>query len=521
MDDTKVDATVKRMMALYDSYDQAYGSYTHRSGTDGVSRGKVEIKSTARTIRAPVTAELFEDHISGKAPLGLIPIRDNDTCKWGAIDVDTYGISHSDIVDNLARHKLPLVVCRSKSGGAHLYLFLNKPAPAAEVIDFLREVSVLVGWGNSEVFPKQKVVHIDRGDLGSWINLPYFGGDESDRYAFGDDGLGLTFKQFLDRAESLRQDPEILTKEAKDFVDPTKVKSHPDFGDGPPCMQYLSSVGYPEGTRNKGLYALGIFAKKKFGTRWSEVLETWNREFMDPPLPAGEVMSIIRQVERKDYNYPCKDQPLLAHCNSSVCRTRKFGVGGDDDYPVISGLSVLDTEPPLWFLDVEDQRIELTTDELQNYRSFHKMCMEQLFRCYRMMKQDAWLTIVSEQMKSAVRIEAPKEVGRSGQFEELLDAFISDRHVGDNPEDLLVGRPYRDESAGLVYFRLQDLTKHLENSNFRAFSRGQITARIRRLRGDSHFFNIKGRGCNCFFVPTEIFEKMPKVDTPAMKEEPL
>lgn len=521
MDDLKVDPKVERLMALFDSYDEAYGSYTPKSGYENVSRGKVEIKTTARTIRGPVTFDLWESHLAGERPLGLIPIRENDTCKWGAIDIDTYGLSHVDIVKSLEKHKLPLVVCRSKSGGAHVYVFLTRAVPAVEIIDFLRGVSVLIGWGNSEIFPKQRQVHTDRGDLGSWINMPYFGGNESDRYAVGPDGRGLTLAQFLDLAESRRQPPDFVHKDVKDFMDPSKPKSHADFGDGPPCMQHLSSVGYPEGTRNKGLYAMAIFAKKKFVNGWPELLEKWNRELMDPPLPSGEVVGIIKQIERHDYHYPCKDQPLLAHCNSPICRTRRFGVGGDDDWPVISGMSVLDTEPPLWFLDVEDQRIELTTDELQTYRSFHKICMEQLFKCFKMMKQDAWLQLLSEQMKSAIRIEAPKEVGRSGQFEELLDAFVSDRHVGEVPEDLLVGRPYKNEAEGRVYFRLQDLTKHLENSNFRAFSRGQITARIRRLHGNSHFFNIKGKGCNCFYVPLEIFDKMPRVSTPKIESDPI
>lgn len=511
-------------MALMEGYDLASGTYQAKPGTESMTRGKVEIKSTAKTVRDPVTEDLWEKHLAGERPLGIIPIRDNDTCLWGAIDIDSYGVDHLELVEQLKRHGLPLVVCRSKSGGAHLYLFLSSPAPAADVQDFLREMSVLIGWGSSEVFPKQRSVNLERGDLGSWLNMPYFGGDSSDRYAIGPDGRGLTVKQFVDYAESLKQAPVFLVQGADNFQDPSKRddrKTSPDFGDGPPCMQHLSSVGYPEGTRNKGLYAMAIFAKKKFGVNWAEQLERWNRELMDPPLPSSEVVDIIRQVERKDYNYPCKDQPLLAHCNSSICRTRKYGVGGDDDFPIVHGMSVLDTEPPLWFLDVEDQRIELTTDELQNYRAFHKICMEQLFKCFRMMKQDQWLQVVSEQMKNAVRIEAPREVGRTGQFEELLDSFLGDRHVGDQMEDILVGRPWKDDVNGRIYFRLLDLTKHLELANFRGFSRGQITSRIRSMGGNSHFFNIKGKGVNVFFVPIDKFHPVPSLSTPYIEDNPL
>lgn len=522
----------ERMMALFEGYTEAHGVYTPKAGYEAVQRGKIEIKSTARTVRDEVTVELWEKHLSGEKPLGIIPIRDNDTCLWGCIDVDTYGVDHAELVAELEKYDLPLVVCRSKSGGAHMFLFMEEPVPAGEMQDFLRGVSQLVGWGSSEVFPKQRSVQLERGDLGSWLNMPYFAGDETDRYAVGPDGRGLTLRQFLDLAERVQQPASFVDQTVEDFRDraPDDVKektrkSHPDFGDGPPCMQHLSSVGYPEGTRNKGLYALAIFAKRKFGTQWSDVLERWNRDFMDPPLPSSEVVGIIRQVERKDYHYPCKDQPLLAHCNSALCRTRRYGVGGDDDFPVISGMSVLDTEPPLWFLNVEDARVELTTDDLQNYKSFHRLCMEQLFKCYRMMKQDQWLEIVGDQMRNAVRIEAPKEVGRTGQFEELLEAFLMDRHAGDNMQDLLMGRPYQDHQAGRVYFRLSDLTKHLANSDFRSLTRGQITTRIRRLGGDNHFFNVpvggKGKGVNVFYIPMDRFTPVGRLDTPKTKEDVL
>jgi hypothetical protein len=514
------DKTVKLIMALFEGYTEAYGTYD-AGKTGELKRGKVEIKSTARTVRAHITEELWRKHLSGEASLGVIPIRANNTCYWGCIDIDQYGISHVDLVRMLSRHKLPLIVCRSKSGGAHMFLFMAEPVPAEEIQAYLRNVAVLLGYGNTEVFPKQKQVAIERGDLGSWLNMPYFGGDESDRYCIDDQGRGMTTDDFAVYADSLRQPAVFLQQqptERSPEVQETGKKSSPDFGDGPPCMQHLSAVGYPEGSRNKGLFALAVFAKKKFGGKWQEMVEKWNRDFFDPPLPSSEVSEILRGHEKKDYYYTCKEQPIASHCNSQVCRTRKYGVGGDDDFPVISGLSVLDTDPPLWFMDVEDARVELTTEELQQYRSFHRICMEKLFKCFRMMKQDAWLQVVSEAMRSATRIDAPSEVGRAGHFYELLTEFLTNRHRGTQREDLLVGRPIIEDER--YYFRLQDLMRFLENSNFHVYSRAQIVTRIKRLGGDQHFFNIKGKGTNTFYIPATM-EQMPEIDTPEIAEDPL
>lgn len=508
-------------MSLFEGYGEAYGTYTAGSSNE-IKRGKVEIKSSAKTVRKQVTYELWQSHIEGDVPLGIIPIRDDDTCLWGCIDVDVYGVVHREIAEDLERRGLPMVVCRSKSGGAHLFLFMAEPITAEAMQVFLRKIAVMIGYGSSEVFPKQRNVLLDRGDLGSWLNMPYFEGRETNRYAIDKNGKTLSPLEFVEVAESLRQPAIFMDQDDSNFMGRPEgegLRSPPEFSDAPPCMQYLSKVGFPEGTRNPGLFALGVFAKKKFGADWSNVLERWNRELMDPPLPSSEVVDIIRQHEKKDYYYRCKDQPLLAHCNSQVCRTRKFGVGGDDDLPVISGMSYLATDPPLWFVDVEDARVELSTEELQNYRHFHRICMEQLFKCFKMMKQDAWLQVVSDAMRNATSIEAPPEVGKQGQFFGLLEEFLVDRHRGESREDLLLGRPILE--SGNFYFRLNDLMLFLENSRFTSYSRTQVSTRIKRAGGGQHFFNIKGKGINVFFIPEKNTEPMPKTDIPQLEESPI
>ena len=45
------------------------------------------------------------------------------------------------------------------------------------------------------------------------------------------------------------------------------------FSDGPPCLQALAASGFPQGTRNMGLFNMGVYARSKFGDTWKEVLE--------------------------------------------------------------------------------------------------------------------------------------------------------------------------------------------------------------------------------------------------------
>ena len=68
---------------------------------------------------------------------------------------------------------------------------------------------------------------------------------------------------------------------------------------------------------------------------------------------------------------------MASHCNQGVCRGLKHGIGMTS-MPSISGLSVILSEPRLWFLDIDSRRLELTTEELQTPRLFQRACMEQL-----------------------------------------------------------------------------------------------------------------------------------------------
>ena len=51
---------------------------------------------------------------------------------------------------------------------------------------------------------------------------------------------------------------------------------------------------------------------------------------------------------------------MASHCNQGVCRGLKHGIGMTS-VPSISGLSVILSEPRLWFLDIDSRRLELTT----------------------------------------------------------------------------------------------------------------------------------------------------------------
>jgi hypothetical protein len=289
----------------------------------------------------------------------------------GAIDIDVYSdIDHSRIASAIARAKLPLIVCRSKSGGAHIYLFCKEAVPAAGIQRKLQEVAGRLGFGNSEIYPKQTTVRADRQDLGSWINAPYQDAANTKRYALQADGDPLTAEEFLAAAEAAKASAEWIAEPL-----PLAAGALPD---GPPCLQALMEQGFPPGTWNAGMFNLGVYCRKSQPDNWQAHLIQLNaRNFPADKWPVSDLDGIMKSLKKKSYSYQCTSNPLAQHCDRATCRTRKFGVGGGaNSLPVLSSLTKLCTDPPIWFLEVEGHRLELTTDQMLNRLAFQVVCAD-------------------------------------------------------------------------------------------------------------------------------------------------
>ncbi len=247
-----METLIKRFSRLFRGLDRAYGSLDL---TTKDARGKQ--KGKYRFVHEPRTTATYDSHLKGEVSIGVVPINEDDACRWGAIDVDQYPLDHGEVLKSISRIKVPLVVCRSKSGGAHLYLFLKGPVEAEKVQTALKEVAAELGFGGCEIFPKQIKLVLERGDHGNFLNLPYFDHEGGLRYAFNQDGSAATLEQFLDLAEasavSEDQLGSLLSKSTPLLDD--KIK------DGPPCLQALLRQGFPEGTRNNGLFNLGVYLR--------------------------------------------------------------------------------------------------------------------------------------------------------------------------------------------------------------------------------------------------------------------
>jgi hypothetical protein len=187
----------ERLAALFDGCDRAH-TRRLKIAAKANEAGKVEADYT--TVKRAPTKTDWQAHLNGDVGLVIVPLRSDGTVLFATIDIDDYWLDHRVIVE--AVDKLPFIVCRTKSGGLHVFVFFTEPVPAVVARRKLREVAVGLGYPKAEVFPKQSEI-TDTVPVGSAINVPYFAGNRSLQYAYGPDGA-FTVAEFLDLAEASR-----------------------------------------------------------------------------------------------------------------------------------------------------------------------------------------------------------------------------------------------------------------------------------------------------------------------------
>lgn len=434
--------------------------------------GGKKVQGRARTVREPVTAELWERHLRGEQGLGVVPVRDDAHAWFGAVDVDKYDLRLEDVERRCAELRLPLLPTRTKSGGVHLYVFGAEPLLADLLKQRLEEWAAAMGYGGAEVFPKQGKL-LSEQDVGNWINMPYFNAltGATDRYAVHK-GAQLSVEQFIERARALR-----ITNEQLEALAPHEGEA---FLEGPPCLQSLSLSGFPEGMRNNGMFAVGVYLKKRYPDDWAAHMHAYNSQFFKPPLGDAEMKQLQKQLARRDYNFTCDKPPIKQFCNRNLCRTREFGVGkGAEDWGVVIGEDVLKvtTDPPYWIISVNGVRMQLFGEHLMQQRHFVELCVNKIGFMPAMLPSDKWRAEVNRLLQSAQEVEAPPDADARGELRWYLQQFCTVYPQAELREELLAGKPFTED--GMTHFRAADFKRFLDSQHFRAFSGAKLFAQLR------------------------------------------
>ena len=129
----------------------------------------------------PLTAEVIQEHLTGKKTIGVYPLLKNDTCWFLACDFDGEDWSDDAVAywATCQRYGVPAYLERSRSGnGGHIWIFFSMPVPAASArrlgASLMRQVlsarSGLDLASYDRFFPNQD--YLPKGGFGNLIALP-------------------------------------------------------------------------------------------------------------------------------------------------------------------------------------------------------------------------------------------------------------------------------------------------------------------------------------------------------------
>jgi len=485
---------------LFAGYTKAYGRYDLSKQRTN-DRGKVEGK--ALTIKEPVTQALWEAHLAGHGPgLGIIPLRTDNTVIWACIDIDIYNLDLAALEAKIHKLQMPLVMARTKSGGAHCFLFLEEPTPAKDVRNTMESWAAALGHGDCEIFPKQTSRYDEDHDLGNWLNMPYYYAEKTLRYGI-QGGQRLSLDEFVEYSWNKRIDLEAISIPSLEG----SMNGHGsnNFTEGPPCLQHLEQMGgFPE-HRNDGMYNVAVYLRKRFPDDWQDKIQEYNVRMCTPPLTLSELNTIVKSVGSKAYGYRCKHQPIAAHCHRRSCLGRTYGVGETGEggtQPEIGSITKYVGDPVLWFLEISNTRIMLTTEELLNQSLFKKKVVDSnINRVPAALPPARWGKFIDEKLRSCEIMEVPTDASPTGQFQMLVEQFATGQAQATSKEELVHRHSPFKTGDGEVWFRSRGLLEYLALHSFKYRSEHHVWQMLRDMKGESRLVKIKGKNYNIWVIP--------------------
>jgi len=356
----------KRYIKYFDGYREAYGlaDFEHEEAKIDPESGKK--RPVYRWNFEPLTEEIYNSHVEGKISIGIQPCNTDKEARLGVIDIDPKDYADFDkkfFIDKIQEFDLPLIPVESKSGGLHLWIFIEEFMSAKDVVSFLTNLLPLFKLKpNTEIFPKQTELTRDEstGKIGpgQFINLPYYGGE---RKGLNVDGTSFTLDNFLQLVEANTVSREDL-KQITEGIDRKIYEGvNGDFIDGPPCMAVLSKLSKEKNFDGKDrfMYNYHVLVKMKYPDTWEDKVKNapvkYFEEIHGNAWTDQKLKSKIKSWAKTEKGYTCNQDPLFEQCKKGICVKKKFGVlsGSKGSYPGLTNLRKIEIfEEPEYEFDV-------------------------------------------------------------------------------------------------------------------------------------------------------------------------
>jgi len=502
---------IDKFINIFEGLSSAYGQFRKDNNRLAV---KVEGKSFIE--KKPVTKELWQNHLNGTGPnLGVFPLTREGTCKWGAIDIDVNNFDYEDLLNRIRKKKLPLIMFRSKSGRAHVYMFMKDFTPAQEVQLVMKKFAAKLGLGDllDRIYPMQ--ISLGKNDFGSWLNMPYYNQEETSTCAYKDNFDGATIEEFFEMYDKYVQTDlsQHLVEEVKQNIKKPKEKTLEDFL--LPCTKNclkLNNNKIPDENRNDYLlhmYTWSMRAVEKGVKKIPEyskmdaetLLKYFNQEYMARPVEEKEIQNTVLKSKDKEYKYLCKKPTIKKYCDSSACTRHVCGITPLDAEKLVKATQALGkitkylSEPPIFFesVDVKNEngsgykriRIEMQGEDIINKQKWlNKLANQGCFPHISLHEQKSsdFLVMQYERIENCLHEAADEEASEDFEFKSIIYAFVNKMTVSYNKEDLLKNACYVNKDTHELDFKLPNLMEYLKSNHIK-IPANQLTLKLKKIMG--------------------------------------
>lgn len=447
----------------------------HIPETEDTTEGEKR-KGKSFTKQAPIEEEHYAAHIAGDLSLGVVPIDHENNVNFMAIDVDVYPMNPIKYSALFLKHSLPFVCFRSKSGGLHAYCFFTNPTPAESALECLHSVRSVLGLAKTtETFPKQRRLALN--SVGNWINLPYFGGERTQRYAYDYQGTPMSFEVAMEYCMSLR----CSIKSLKDTIE------HLPFSPAPPCLQTLYINGeVTAGAHNRNIFMfnVGCYLKSRFGDEFESRVQLVNTSLPEPMTQVELDKTVILSHKKGSYSYQCDNPTLSLYCDKAICETREYGKGSDtvSDFN-FETLTQVQSSPPYykWIINGVEM-IFYGEDELRKQDKFIDYCIRHLHKCPNRLKGAKWTAILNKSLGTLQieKVSEGEEVSSDMLFASYFREFMESRAFAMNIGQVKMGKVFKDIERNVFVFRVEDLVQFLDGTKrFKYPTLNQLHSRLK------------------------------------------
>ena len=463
-----LDKTLEEFIELFQGSNTYFG-VSKPTGKKN-SKGKAEFKHWLEP--SSMTTDHWKQHLKGEAYYGSVPIRDDNTCNWGVIDVDRYNIQHKEVISTIRKRRYPLVPYRSKSNGLHLILHIDGVVPASSMRKKLIEIASDLGINDTttDIFPAQDEVDLspekwDEKRKGNFVNLPYQKANMTTRVAMDNDGNSIKLEDLYEFVKTFRVTPQEFKK--------IKIFQDDETKDYPPCVINFMKNKVQKGEgRNDAMFNVAVLAKKINPD--PIMYEEWTREMMpkvcSEKLHPKELQAIFKGVENKDYAYKCKTSIARMHCVSSECIKRKLGIGANEALPEVGKLLKVNSYPePYWILPIQGKSIRLSTKQLYQQQLLGEQLLnfDIVWRPLKPTKRDPdpyrdWLDELISNKQDMEGYDAGEE--REDVFNSRMARFLEDVEDTTEFDQIDSGNIWKDDMS--MRFKLETFRSFMKKMGY-------------------------------------------------------